>query len=94
MNQSSARLEAWLADDQSSPSQKAQHKEDVLLLATAVEKLPNAQREAIELHFWQNRTLDEIGEHLDRSSSAVAGLLRRGLKTLKDDLRLQRDSGL
>ena len=56
VNQSSARLEAWLADDQSSPSKKAQRNEDVLRLATAVEKLPDAQREAIDFSKYNARS--------------------------------------
>ena len=42
-----------------------------------------AQREAVVLHYWQGMTLPAIAEHLGRSPAAVAGLLQRGLKTLR-----------
>src|SRR5262245_55601448 len=42
---SSARLEAWLAAEQSSPSGRAEHGEQTIRLTAAVEALPDAQRE-------------------------------------------------
>ena len=83
LGDSSARLEAWLQDDGSSPSQQAQRNEQVLCLAEALETLPNAQREALVLHYWQDWSLADIGRQLDRSPAAVAGLLHRGLKQLR-----------
>jgi RNA polymerase sigma-70 factor (ECF subfamily) len=86
LDASSARLTMFLAADQSSPSHRAVRSEQLLLLAKALENLPETQREAIELHYWQGLTLAEIGERLGRSAAAVAGLLHRGLKRLKSDL--------
>jgi len=83
---SSARLEAWLAADSGSPSDAAQRNEQVLRLAAALDRLPDDQREAIELHYWQGWKLAEIAEHLERSVSAVGGLLHRGLKALRAEL--------
>ncbi len=82
----SARLEAWLAAEQSSPSQQAQRNEQLLRLAQVLAGLPEAQREALVLHYWQGRTTADIGRHLDRSPAAVAGLLKRGLKELRTHL--------
>src|SRR5262249_60717710 len=42
--QSSARFEAWLAADQSSPSHRAVREEELLRLAQAIEQLPRDQR--------------------------------------------------
>ncbi len=83
MDASSARLEAWLAADQSSPSQQAERGEQALRLAEALEQLPEAQREALVLQYWQGLSLAEIGAHLGRSPEAVAGLIKRGLKQLR-----------
>ncbi len=83
LDASSARLANWLVADGSSPSQKAQRSEQLLLLADAVAALPDAQRQAIVLHYWQGQSLSEIGSHLGRSRPAVAGLLQRGLKNLR-----------
>jgi RNA polymerase sigma-70 factor (ECF subfamily) len=83
---SSVRLEGWLASQQSSPSQRAQRNEQILRLAQVLTNLPEAQREAVVLHYWQDWTTVEIGRHLGRSPAAVAGLLKRGLKELRRHL--------
>jgi RNA polymerase sigma-70 factor (ECF subfamily) len=83
VDHSSVRLEAWLAADQSSPSQRADRNEQLLRLADALGKLPEAQREALVLHYWQDWTVAEIAQRLERSTTAVAGLLKRGLKELR-----------
>jgi RNA polymerase sigma-70 factor (ECF subfamily) len=80
---SSARLEGWLAAEQPSPSQQAERNEQLLRLARVLGGLPEAQREALVLHYWQGWTTVEIGRHLGRSAAAVAGLLKRGLKELR-----------
>jgi RNA polymerase sigma-70 factor (ECF subfamily) len=81
--QSSSRLEAWLVAEQSSPSQRAERNEQALLLAEALEQLPEAQREALVLQHWQGWSLAQIGAHMGRSPEAVAGLIKRGLKQLR-----------
>ena len=83
VEQSSARLEAWLAAEQTSPSEQAQHHEQLLRLAAALEGLPEAQREAITLHHLQSWTLEQVGAQLGRSPAAVAGLIKRGLQQLR-----------
>jgi RNA polymerase sigma-70 factor (ECF subfamily) len=83
VEQSSVRLEAWLAADQTSPSQRADRNEQVLRLAGALAELPEAQREAILLHYWQDWPVAEVARHLERTPAAVAGLLKRGLKELR-----------
>ena len=83
LERSSARLEAWLVADQSSPSLHAQRHEQALRLADALAQLPPAQREALILQHWHGWTLAEIGRHLDRTPAAVAGLLHRGLERLR-----------
>jgi RNA polymerase sigma-70 factor (ECF subfamily) len=84
---SSARLEAWLAADQSSPSQQAERHEEALRLAAALERLPDAQREALVLQHWHGWSLAQIAEHLGRSRAAVAGLIKRGLQQLRAHLQ-------
>jgi RNA polymerase sigma-70 factor (ECF subfamily) len=84
---SSAHVEAWLAADQSSPSQRAERNEQLLRLADALTELPDAQREAVALHYLQGWTVAEVAGHLGRSSTAVVGLLHRGLKQLRGRLK-------
>jgi RNA polymerase sigma-70 factor (ECF subfamily) len=84
--ESSARLAAWLAAEQSSPGEQAVRNEQAVRLAAALELLPEAQREALVLHYWEGLTLAQIGAELGRSEAAVAGLLQRGLKALRKHL--------
>lgn len=78
------RVEGWLAAVQSSPSQQIVRAEELVSLADALTSLPEAQREAIVLHHLQGLPLAEVGKALDKSSAAVAGLLHRGLKRLRE----------
>ena len=79
-------MEAILADDQSSPSGRIERQERLVRLADSLAMLPQDQRTAVELRHLQGRTLVEIGEHMNRSAASVAGLLQRGLRTLRKDL--------
>ncbi len=86
MDASSACLADWLAAEQTSPSAKAVFNERVLQLTQALEELPEAQRTAIELHYWQGLKLAEVAQRLGRTNAAVAGLLHRGLRALRKRL--------
>jgi RNA polymerase sigma-70 factor (ECF subfamily) len=83
LDQSASRVEQWLAAEQSSPSQHAIRQEELLRIAESLESLPEAQRRAIELHHLQGLPLAEIASLLGSTKAAVAGLLHRGLKTLR-----------
>jgi RNA polymerase sigma-70 factor (ECF subfamily) len=45
--------------------------------------LPEAQREALTRRYLQSWSLEDIGQHLGRSPTAVVGLIKRGLKQLR-----------
>jgi RNA polymerase sigma-70 factor (ECF subfamily) len=81
---SSARLAEWLAAEQSSPSMRAMREEELLALAEALGQLPDDQRLAIEMKHLQGCPVAEIAETLGRSETAVGGLLRRGVKRLRE----------
>jgi len=83
LDQSASRVEQWLAAEQSSPSQHAIRQEELLRMAESLASLPESQRRAIELHHLQGRPLAEIAAELGSTKAAVAGLLHRGLKTLR-----------
>jgi RNA polymerase sigma-70 factor (ECF subfamily) len=87
LHESSARLEQWLAADQSSPSEHVARQEQALRLAAALEQLPEAQREALVLQHWHGWKLAQIADHMGRTRAAVAGLLKRGLQQLREQLR-------
>ncbi len=86
LDRSSVRLESWLAAEQTSPSQHVARIEEALQAAEALESLPEDQRAAVVMYYWQGCTVAEIGEHLDRTPGAVGGLLTRGLRRLRGEL--------
>jgi RNA polymerase sigma-70 factor (ECF subfamily) len=87
LEESSSRLEAWLAAEQSSPSERAAKDEQLLRMAAALEQLPEPQREAVTLHHLRGMSLADLARHLDRTEASVAGLLRRGVQRLRELLR-------
>ena len=87
LEQSASALEAWLADEQSSPSQKADRHERAVRVAEALDRLPANQREAVVLRYWEGRPLAEIAGQLQTTTAAVSGLLQRGLRNLREHLR-------
>jgi RNA polymerase sigma-70 factor (ECF subfamily) len=86
LDQSASRLERWLAAEQSSPSQRAIRQEELLRMVACLAELPESQRRAIELHHLRGLPLSEIASELGTTKAAVAGLLHRGLKTLRNRL--------
>ena len=87
LEQSASALEAWLADEQSSPSRQVDRHERAVRVAEALERLPANQREAVVLRYWESRPLTEIAEQLQTTTAAVSGLLQRGLRNLREHLR-------
>jgi RNA polymerase sigma-70 factor, ECF subfamily len=87
LDASSHRLEALLVADQSTPSQQAVRHEDLLCLAEALAQLPDDQRAAVELKHLQGCSVEDIAQRLARTKEAVGGLLRRGLKRLREQLQ-------
>jgi len=83
LEQSASRLGSWLAAKQASPSQGAIAGEQAVQLAGALAELPEAQSRAILLHHFEGWTLDEVGEQLGRTPVAVAGLIKRGMQSLR-----------
>ena len=82
VDDSAARLEVLVAE-QTSPSQGAARNEDAIRLADALNELPDKQRDAIELSYFEGCTQIEIAERMNCTRPAVAGLLRRGTAGLR-----------
>jgi RNA polymerase sigma-70 factor (ECF subfamily) len=87
IDESALRLEDWLAADQSSPSQQAQRHERALLVAQAISDLPQQQQEAVIMRHFHGCSLAEIAEALHTPTTAVTGLLHRGLRNLRKSLK-------
>ena len=84
--ESSQQLSAWLAGNDPSPSATLQHEEQTLRIVAALDRLPEAQREALLLQHWHGWSLAQIAEQMQRTPVAVAGLLKRGLQQLREQM--------
>jgi RNA polymerase sigma-70 factor (ECF subfamily) len=87
---SSDRLEALLAAQETGVSERISRQEELLRVADALAGLPEAQRQAVELHYLQGLPLADVAEQVGRSKPSVAGLLQRGLAALRSRLSERR----
>jgi len=83
IEESSAKLEALLESEESSPSQGVLRVERLLELAKALAGLPDAQRTAVELRYLHGLAVPDVAEQMGRSTVSVTGLLYRGMKVLR-----------
>lgn len=86
VEQSSLQLANLLSADGSSPSAAMHRHERADQLSKAMLKLTAEQRQAIILKYWHAATLAEIGQRLDKSTEAVAGLIFRGMQKLRGEM--------
>jgi RNA polymerase sigma-70 factor, ECF subfamily len=84
--ESSCRLQNWLAVEDTSPGERLVRQEEGLRLLEALSKLDPRQRDALILQKYHGWTLAQIAEHLGCTIGAVAGLHARGLKKLHKHL--------
>jgi RNA polymerase sigma-70 factor, ECF subfamily len=82
----------WIPSESSSPSQRAMKDEAAASLAICLTQLPNTQSEAIRLRYLEGLSLRDIAIKLEKTEMAVAGLLKRGLKSLRSDLAAYQSS--
>lgn len=73
-------------DEQAPPDQVASHRQARDLMREAVAELPPAQREAIELAFFQGLTHVEIADRLKKPLGTIKTRIRQGLIRLKKTL--------
>lgn len=75
-----------LPADQPSPSSRVMRGEAAVRLAQAMDALPPDQCEAMRLRYLEGMSLAEIAKRLKRSEMAAAGLLKRGLRNMRQRL--------
>ena len=57
------------------------------MLRAALEKLPQDQREAIKLAFFESLTQSEIAERLNEPVGTIKARIRRGLTKMRESLQ-------
>jgi RNA polymerase sigma-70 factor, ECF subfamily len=83
LDASSRELDRALVARGSSPSQQAARREQAVLLANALERLPDHYREVIILHQLQDLSFTEVAERMERSLDSVKNLWIRALSRLR-----------
>jgi RNA polymerase sigma-70 factor (ECF subfamily) len=76
-------LEAFLAASQPGASTLVVTGEELMHLASAIDRLPGDERDAIIAHCILELSLAEVAERLNRTERGVAGLLFRGKRRLR-----------
>ena len=84
LDASSVRIDQYIAADQSTPSIRVERAEQLLQLTEVLEDLPDEQRTAVKLKHLEGWTMEQIAQAMQRSKEAVGGLLRRGMRALRD----------
>ena len=86
LEESARSIDQLLIGAQTSPSSHVLRQERSRILAEVMDSLPEDQRIAIECHHLLGYSVIETAEITSRTTAAVAGLLRRGLKGLREGL--------
>ncbi len=86
LDRSSLLLGHGFVDPHSSPSQQAARREQAVLLANALAKLPEDYREVLILRNLQELSFPEISQKMGRSLDSVQKLWVRGLTRLRQTM--------
>ncbi len=88
---SSLGMQDMVPSESSSPSQRMMRDEASVVLAACLEQIPETQREAIRMRYLEGMSLKEISERIAKSEMAVAGLLKRGLRALREEMATRKN---
>lgn len=91
LDESSRMLRGIVADEQTSPSQQVLRDEQLAQLAAALGKLPEDERTAVELKHLHGCSVEFISVQLGRTKQAAAGVLKRGMRRLREILATPSD---
>lgn len=75
------------------PSAAMRRREEWQSLDQAVSRLSEPYQQVLRLRYWENQSLDEIGQVMGRSSEAVRKLWFRAVRELTREMRTTDDSG-
>jgi RNA polymerase sigma-70 factor (ECF subfamily) len=83
LDQSSRAIDRGLIAEQSTPSQRASRREQAVLLANALDRLPPDYREVIILRHLEGLTFPEVAQRMGRTLNSVEKLWVRALPRLR-----------
>jgi RNA polymerase sigma-70 factor (ECF subfamily) len=83
LDQSSRVLDEGLVAKQSSPSHQAARREQAVLLADALDRLPPDYREVIILHHLEDLNFPDVAQRMGRTVDSVKNLWIRALARLR-----------
>ena len=83
LQNSDASLAAFVQTDTKGPQSAAQHNEQLLALATAMERLSESERNVLMWRHFDDLSHAQIAQRLDKSEPAVRMIWIRALKKLK-----------
>jgi RNA polymerase sigma-70 factor (ECF subfamily) len=86
LDESSQALDGGLVAAQSSPSQQVSRREQAVLLADALERLPEDYRGVVVLRHLEELSFPEVAERMGRSVDSVEKLWVRALSRLRREL--------
>lgn len=86
LDQSSQAMDVGLAASYSTPSQHAARREQAVLLAEALDKLPEDYREVIILRHLEGLPFADVANRMNRSEDSVQKLWVRALASLRRSL--------
>ncbi len=84
LGQTSTGISRFMRASQSAPEARVVREEDEQILANMLMKLTPAQGEAIMLKHCQGMSVAEISRHMNRTPDAVGGLLKHGMRRLRE----------
>ena len=87
VEKSSLDLGALVASHQESPSQIVARREQTLLLAEALKRLPSDYSEVIVQRHLEGRSFAEVASTMNRSVSSIKGIWARAMTRLRDELQ-------
>ena len=86
LDRSSRLLDRGLVADQSSPSMRAARREEAVVLADALARLPADYREVLVLRHLEELAFPEVAVRMGRSAEAVKKLWARALARLRTEM--------
>jgi RNA polymerase sigma-70 factor, ECF subfamily len=86
INESSSRLEGQIVADHTPPPERVLREEQLQQLGSALDILRDDERTAVELKYIHGCSVKFISDHIGRTEAAVGGLLKRGMRKLRERL--------